>query len=296
MKLKDLDTSTSSKSLAKVYESQAGKTLNVEALSPINAKVLLKKVRETIAEHHNDATARYKRHNSPAYTKLMMLEQTLAKAVLEYGSVPPTPTATPTAAKAGARGAVQVNMNDPKVKMAMQKAQRGQTLSPDEQQTMNAIALMQKEAKKQKRMVKEDEMQQAQVVLAAQDMVDQVQKMIEDISAMQYKDLPALTDSVRADIGADQAATFQTQANSALETLLGNLQNAKAGLDSAKGTLTGQEMAVPGEETDMEVDMTATDGEEEIDLDVDQLDQEADGEIDSDEEAEIAALGREKRA
>lgn len=294
MKLKDLDAQRSSKQLAKVYESQAGKKVSVNNLSLNDAKLMLKKVRVTIEEHHSNPSARYERHNSPAYTKLMMLEQTLKQKIAEYGSVPPTPTAKPAG---GNQNSVPVNMNDPKVKMAMQKAQRGQTLSPDEQKTMNAIALMQKEAKKQKRMVKEDEMQQAQVVLAAQDMVDQVQKMIEDVSAMQYKDLPALADSVRADIGADQAASFQTQANSALETLLGNLQNAKAGLDSAKSTLTGEPMSVPGEETDeVDVDMTATDGEEEIDLDVDQLDQEADGEMDSDEEAEIAALGREKRA
>lgn len=291
MKLKDLDTSTSSSSLAKVYESQAGKSLNVETLSPINARILLKKVRKTIAEHHSNADARYQRHNDSAYTRLMMLEQTLTQRIAEYGSVGPTPAANASAAG----GAVQINMNDPKVKMAMQKAQRGQNLSPEEQKTMTQIALMQKEAKKQKRMVKEDEMQQAQVVLAAQDMVDQVQKMIEDISAMQYKDLPALTDSVRSDIGADQATQFQTQAQGALETLLGNLTNAKTSLEGAKGVLTGQEMSVPGEE-EMDLDVTATDGEEEIDLDVDQLDQEADGEIDSDEEAEIAALGREKRA
>ncbi len=60
------------------------------------------------------------------------------------------------------------------------------------------------------------------------------------------------------------------------------------------GNLTGNPMVVPGE-NDMELDVDAevdtVDGEEEIDLDV-----EADSELDPDVEAEVAALGREKRA
>jgi hypothetical protein len=56
--------------------------------------------------------------------------------------------------------------------------------------TMMAMA----ESKIARRLREASEVQQAQVVLASQDMVDQVQKMSEQISAMQFKDLPALVD------------------------------------------------------------------------------------------------------
>ena len=41
-------------------------------------------------------------------------------------------------------------------------------------------------------MVENEEVEKSQVVLAAQDMVDQVQKMLEDVGQMQVKELPAL--------------------------------------------------------------------------------------------------------
>ncbi len=300
MKLKDLDTSGSQK-IAQVYESQAGKKINVSALGSDNARVMLKKVRNTIAEHNEDIDRRYNRHNSEVYTKLMVLEQALVTQIAEYGSPMPSPTgpaanamSSPAASTAN-KAPAKPNAKDPKVKMAMDKAARGQSLNPEEQKMMNAIALQQNESQElNAQALNEDEMQQAQVVLAAQDMVDSVQKMIEDISATLYKDLNALTASASADIGADQAANFQAQASGALETLLGSLQTAKTGLEGAMGNLTGNPMVVPGE-NDMELDVDAevdtVDGEEEIDLDV-----EADSELDPDVEAEVAALGREKRA
>ena len=53
--------------------------------------------------------------------------------------------------------------------------------------------------------LQESEVQQAQVVLAAQDMVDSVQGMLEDVSEMQFKELPALVDSIRNQVGTAQA-------------------------------------------------------------------------------------------
>jgi hypothetical protein len=71
----------------------------------------------------------------------------------------------------------------------------------------------------------EGEVQQAQVVLAAQDMVDKMQSMIEDSTEMQFKELPALVDSIKNQIGPDQAAQFNNDAQSALSGLVQNLLN-----------------------------------------------------------------------
>ena len=82
-------------------------------------------------------------------------------------------------------------------------------------------------------------MQQAQVVLAAQDMVDKMQSMLEDASEMQFKELPALVDSIKNQVGIDQAAQFNTDATAALTGLVQNLQGAKQQLDQALGVVTG---------------------------------------------------------
>jgi len=140
--------------------------------------------------------------------------------------------------------------------------------------------------------VMEAEVQQAQVVLAAQDMVDRVQGMIEDITEMEYKDLPALVESIRNEIGTSQAQSYREQATTSLEGLVEALQNAKSQLESAQGILTGQEPVVPGED-EMDVDMSMdVDGDTaDAEMDVD-MDADADDDTQSDLEA---SLGRARR-
>jgi hypothetical protein len=91
------------------------------------------------------------------------------------------------------------------------------------------------------------EVQQAQVVLAAQDMVDKMQKMLEEVSAMQFKDLPALVDSIKNEVGQPQSAQFNNDATAALTGLMQNLQGAKQQLDAALGVVTGQDMSAPAD-------------------------------------------------
>jgi ABC-type Fe3+-hydroxamate transport system substrate-binding protein len=146
-----------------------------------------------------------------------------------------------------------------------------------------------------RRRIAESEVQQAQVVLASQDMVDQVQKMIEQVTAMQFKDLPALVDQIKNQVGPDQAMQFNQDATGALTSLTQNLQGSKQQLDAALGVVTGQSAVVPGDDmgapdmgADLGGEIPPVDGEEEIDVDLD-------ADIDLDKEPETTALGREKR-
>jgi hypothetical protein len=155
-------------------------------------------------------------------------------------------------------------------------------------------AMMERRQNLRSRLQEASEVQQAQVVLASQDMVDQVQGMSEDISAMQFKDLPALVDQIKNEVGVDQAAQFNTDATAALSGLLQNLQAAKQQLETALGVVTGQAPVVPG--TDMTADaglggeMPAelpAPGEEEIDV--------TDVDIEEPEQEPVAGLGRQRR-
>lgn len=88
--------------------------------------------------------------------------------------------------------------------------------------------------------VENENVEQAQVVLAAKDMIDSVQKMIEDVSDMLVKELPAVVDSVSAEIGTSEAEQFNGQATDALSGLQAALTQAKTGLQGALGIVTGQ--------------------------------------------------------
>lgn len=88
--------------------------------------------------------------------------------------------------------------------------------------------------------INESEIQSAQVVLAAQDLVDQVQKMIENASESQFKDLPALAAQIKIDQDSEKSNRFYQIANEAFGEIIGNLQQAKSKLEEAMGVLTGE--------------------------------------------------------
>lgn len=284
MKLNELDARRQTKTIAQVFESHLGKRLDVENLAPKQARYLLGRVQSLVNEHRRSHSF-YTSERDPSYLKLMMMEQALRSHLSEMGTTP-----------------MAIDVNDPKTQQTMKKAESGQTLNPDEQKTMTAIALMKKEGKKpgMKRMVKESELQTAQVVLASQDMLDRIQKMTEDISEMQFKDLPALTDSIKNDMGTEQATAYQAQASAALSTLLSALQQGKTQLEAAQGTITGAAPTVPGEgDAELGAEMGADIGAEMgADAGADlgaALDAGTDVEPEPDEVEPKAALGRKRR-
>ena len=59
--------------------------------------------------------------------------------------------------------------------------------------------------------VENEEVEKSQVVLAAQDLVDTIQKMLEDIGQMQVKELPALVDSIESEIGVNEGQSYNEQ-------------------------------------------------------------------------------------
>lgn len=88
--------------------------------------------------------------------------------------------------------------------------------------------------------IENEEVEKSQVILAAQDIVDSVQKMIEETSDMLVKELPALTSSVENEIGVNESTQFNQQVSEALTGLSQAMAQAKATLQNALNGLTGQ--------------------------------------------------------
>lgn len=88
--------------------------------------------------------------------------------------------------------------------------------------------------------VENQEVERSQVLLAAQEMVDSLQKMIEDSSDMLVKELPAVSDRASSEIGEVESQQFTQQGSEALASLQAALIQAKTMMQSAVGALTGK--------------------------------------------------------
>ena len=286
MKLQELAVANPIQQAAKVFESYFGNRVDFNTVSKGQARDMLKRVRGLIAEHRRTPEF-HRSERNPSYLKLVMMEQALAAAAT-------TPGAAPAANPANMAMTMQ---NNKKQAMDQSKQIDAQIIALQKQkadlmkQANNPMA----EGRRARRLREASEISQAQVVLASQDMVDQVQKMSEQVSAMQFKDLPALLDQIRNEVGVDQATQYNADASAALSGLLGNLQGAKQQLEAALGVITGQAPQVPGAEMgaapDMGGEMPAelpAPGEEEV------ADLDAAG-ADLDAAAQAAGLGRERR-
>ena len=86
----------------------------------------------------------------------------------------------------------------------------------------------------------EGELGTAEAILAAKDMVDTAQDMIEKIGKMQNEQMPALIDSIRDQIGSEQADAFKNSVGQVLTTLSQQVGQAREQLDGAARGLTGE--------------------------------------------------------
>jgi hypothetical protein len=285
MKLHDLAAPQKTQQIAKVMESHFGSALAFDQLTPKQAQAMLRRVRGLISEQRRHPGFHSSEQN-PAYLKLMMMEQGLTVAATAPAQNPQQAAALATATKAEnvRKGQDQIKANNEQIKMLQQQ----------NQDLQRQISSPMGENKQARRLREASEVQQAQVVLASKDMVDQVQKMIETATSIQFKDLPALVDQIRNEIGYDQATQFNSDATTALSGLVQNLQQSKGQLEGALGVVTGQAPQVPGQDLgaapvdDLGAELPP-EGEEEVDLDLD-LD------VDAEEPTSLATtLGRGKR-
>lgn len=87
--------------------------------------------------------------------------------------------------------------------------------------------------------VENTEVEKSQVILAAQDLVDQIQKMVEQVNDMLVKELPALADSIQSEIGVNEGNSYNEAATGALTTLNQTLSETRTALAGALNSLTG---------------------------------------------------------
>jgi len=132
---------------------------------------------------------------------------------------------------------------------------------------INEVAPTRTDGKKMKAktesVVMEDELEQAEVLLAAQELVDELQGMVEDVAEMQVQKLMPIVDAMKEQVGFEQAEAYNAAADAALGALLDAMKTAKESVENATLAARGQAPATPAP-TDMGMDAV-----DDMDVDVD---------------------------
>jgi hypothetical protein len=248
MKLNELAVTRPTRQIAKVFEGHFDQRVQFDSLNRKQLHDMYRQVRGVLSEVRA-SPARHHSEKNPAYLKMMMMEQALAEKIYEdemmqqnpQAGTPGTPGINP---QQNAAMAVKQKLDQKaQVQKELEDLKKQVTDKQNELNDLNTTTTVQewrRRARANGYYLSEGEVQQAQVVLAAQDMVDKMQSMIEDSTEMQFKELPALVDSIKNQIGPEQAAQFNNDAQAALSGLVQNLQGSKQQLEQALGVVTGQ--------------------------------------------------------
>jgi hypothetical protein len=91
----------------------------------------------------------------------------------------------------------------------------------------------------------ESEMGRSEAVLAAKNITDSIQDMLEKVSKMQNEELPALIDTIRDQIGGEQAEAFKSSIAPVLSSLYQSMTSGRESADNASRALAGEQVNAP---------------------------------------------------
>lgn len=129
----------------------------------------------------------------------------------------------------------------------------------------------------------ESEMGKSEAILAAKDMVDSLQDMVEKVSKMQVEQLPALIDTIRDQIGMSEADNFKNAMGQLLTDVSTALGQARETADTSARELAGEDMAGHGMATMGVGDTVGMPSDEPTNSISSPPDLDTDSELDSDE-------------
>ena len=136
---------------------------------------------------------------------------------------------------------------------------------------------------------------EAELVMAAKDMVDRITGWMEDTAEMQTESMLELADAIRDEMGSEKSEQFTNSIKPALEQLYSTMEGTRDTLTQGVGMLTGEAEPMDTMGADDEMGMEPT-----TDMDSDDMPMDGEDSLDDFEASEPAAggeeeAGREKR-
>jgi len=112
----------------------------------------------------------------------------------------------------------------------------------------------------------ENDLDSAEVLLAAKQMADDLQKMAENLASMQVEELMSITNAMKEEVGIAEADAFTASAEAAISSALDAVKAANAQVNDAVLVAQGQAPATDMMEPEMDMDAPV---EPEMDMDMD---------------------------
>ena len=117
--------------------------------------------------------------------------------------------------------------------------------------------------------VREGAEDQAELVMAAKDMVDRLTGWMEDTAEMQTESMLELADAIRDEMGQEASDSFTNAVKPALEQLYASMETTRQALTGGVGQLTGEAQPAPDMGAEPEPEMEPTvDGEGDLDAEL----------------------------
>jgi hypothetical protein len=241
MELNEINSKASLAKMNKIMESRFGFKFDYSKMTAEKAERMLAIVNESINKAKN-STAGQSAQQDPRYMEMVMVKESLNKFMKDYKPAnAPMQKSSPKMSEIKASVAKQTmnEMNTGKNRQMINRvADLAASGKPVPSKYMEAFQPLFK-------MLKESEAGTAEVILATKDVVDTMQGMIEDLSRMINEELPPLTDSIRDQVGSEQADAYNTAANTALAGLLDSVKSARESMDSAARAVAGEQVETP---------------------------------------------------
>jgi hypothetical protein len=241
MELNEINSKASLAKMNKIMESRFGFKFDYNKMTVEKAKKMLTVVTESINKVRN-STAGHSAQQDPRYMEMIMVKESLGTYMKDYKPAnAPMQKASPKMHEIKAAVAKKTiaemssGKNRQMINRAVELASNGK---PVPSKYMEGFAPL-------FRALTESDAGQAEVILATKDIVDTMQGMIEDLSRMINEELPPLTDSIRDEIGSEQADTYNMTANQALAGLLDAVKAAREAMDTAARSIAGEQVDAP---------------------------------------------------
>lgn len=231
--------------LDKLIESRFGVALDYNKLTRRKAADIIAVINESLASVRQSSKL-HTAHSDPRYTEMMMVKESLCKYMKEYKpsnapSQKSAPKLTPVKAQSTSRSAVSEMASGRNYRLITQAVKLASAGKPVPGKCMEGFVPLLRQIAA--RRLTEGEQEKSEVILAAKDMVDTLQDMIEDLSRMVNEQMPPMLDSIRDQIGSEQADQFGQAVSQTLTTLLDSARTSREQVDAAARSLTGEQAA-----------------------------------------------------
>jgi hypothetical protein len=235
MNIREISKPVTAKSLNESLAKKFGTKINVESFTLEQLQDARNRIRTKLSQVETNESFDSV-HNDEGYQKSKLFLDVLNAAIAERGDV--------TEAKKAKPDYIDIDGDGDK-KEPMKKAVKD----------------------KKKKAVKEGREDEAELVMAAKDMVDRVTGWMEDTAEMQTESMLELADAIRDEMGQEQAESFTSSVKPALEQLYASMESTREALTQGVGMLTGEAAPatdMPGEDLADLGDMEPSVSDEEL--------------------------------